>query len=486
MQQFTCYKFCKYVNQVSHIMKTFIGPRLRRLRVEHGQTQAQMARALGISTSYVNLLEKNERPVSVPVMLKLFELYGIEWRDIAEDDETAHLADLRAALADPIFEGDRPDLTQIRAALTHAPDLALCFLRLHRSYLAASDQLLSVAEAGEGGGALLRSAPEATVHNFFRKNRNHFAAIEEGAEAFWGAPPPASDDIYAALKQRLLDRLGVRVQLMTVAEMPGTLREYDERRRLILLSEALDHPNRVFQLVHVAGLIEQSRVIDGLLSDSGVSDAHGRTRCRVELANYFAAAVLMPYGAFLTEALASRYDFDHLATRFGVSFEQACHRATTLQRRGAMGVPFFFLRIDKAGNVTKRFNATDFHLAEHGGACPRLEVHTCFRMPGRIVPQLVEMPDQSRFFVFSRTVDRPSFARHTQDVRLAVAMGCAVEHVGAIGYGETLAMGQAPVTEVGINCRICPRANCDQRAHHAIVMGEPVDERRRGATRYSA
>ena len=341
MQQFTCYKFCKYVNQVSHIMKTFIGPRLRRLRVEHGQTQAQMARALGISTSYVNLLEKNERPVSVPVMLKLFELYGIEWRDIAEDDETAHLADLRAALADPIFEGDRPDLTQIRAALTHAPDLALCFLRLHRSYLAASDQLLSVAEAGEGGGALLRSAPEATVHNFFRKNRNHFAALEEGAEAFWGAPPPASDDIYAALKQRLLDRLGVRVQLMTVAEMPGTLREYDERRRLILLSEALDHPNRVFQLVHVAGLIEQSRVIDGLLSDSGVSDAHGRTRCRVELANYFAAAVLMPYGAFLTEALASRYDFDHLATRFGVSFEQACHRATTLQRRGAMGVPFF-------------------------------------------------------------------------------------------------------------------------------------------------
>lgn len=467
-------------------MKTFVGPRLRRLRIEHGQTQAQMAKALGISTSYVNLLEKNERSISVPVMLKLFELYGVEWRDIVEDDETAHLADLRAALADPIFEGDRPDLTQMRAALTHAPDLAACFLRLHRSYLAASDQLLSMAEAGEGAGALLHSAPEATVHNFFRKNRNHFAALEEAAEAFWAAPPPPSDDIYAALKQRLLDRLGVRVQLMAVAEMPGTLREYDERRRLILLSEALDHPNRVFQLVHVAGLIEQSRVIDGLLSESGLSDPHGRARCRVELANYFAAAVLMPYGPFLSEALASRYDFDHLATRFGVSFEQACHRATTLQRRGALGVPFFFLRIDKAGNVTKRFNATDFHLAEHGGACPRLEVHTCFRMPGRIVPQVVEMPDQSRFFVFSRTVDRPSFARHTQDVRLAVAMGCAVEHIGAVGYGETLALGQAPVTEIGINCRICPRANCDQRAHHAIVMGEPVDERRRGATRYSA
>jgi predicted transcriptional regulator len=127
----------------------------------------------------------------------------------------------------------------------------------------------------------------------------------------------------------------------------------------------------------------------------------------VELANYFAAAVLMPYGQYLAEALASKYDFDHLATRFGVSFEQACHRATTLQRSGAQGVPFFFLRIDKAGNVTKRFNATDFHLAEYGGACPRLDVHTSFRMPGRIVPQFVEMPDTSQFFVFARTVDRP-------------------------------------------------------------------------------
>jgi predicted transcriptional regulator len=159
----------------------------------------------------------------------------------------------------------------------------------------------------------------------------------------------------------------------------------------------------------------------------------------VELANYFAAAVLMPYGPYLAEALASKYDFDHLATRFGVSFEQACHRATTLQRSGAQGVPFFFLRIDKAGNVTKRFNATDFHLAEYGGACPRLDVHTSFRVPGRIVPQFVEMPDTSQFFVFARTVDRPSVTRHAQDVRLAVAMGCAVEHIDRIGYAEDFA-----------------------------------------------
>ncbi len=467
------------------MLKTFIGPRLRRLRLEQSQTQAQMGRALGISTSYVNLLEKNERSVSVPVLLKLFEVYGVDWREIAEDDDTSTLADLRAALQDTLFDGGRPDLPQLRAAQIHSPDLVAAMLKLHRAYLAATDQLMTMAAGGDGGGPVVMPSPEAAVHNFFRRNNNHFDALETVAEAFWGGRRVPPDDVYAEVKSALRDRLGLRVRLVRVEDMPDTLRQYDEAQREVLLSEALDHPNRVFQLVHVAGLIENRALFDDILAASNISDAHGLARCRVELANYFAAAVLMPYGPYLAEALASKYDFDHLATRFGVSFEQACHRATTLQRSGAQGVPFFFLRIDKAGNVTKRFNATDFHLAEYGGACPRLDVHTSFRVPGRIVPQFVEMPDTSQFFVFARTVDRPSVTRHAQDVRLAVAMGCAIEQIDRIGYAEGFAANAARPTPIGINCRICPRVNCDQRAHNAMVLSDPLDERRRGTTRYA-
>ena len=462
------------------MQKTFIGPHLRRLRVERNETQGAMAKVLGISPSYVNLLENNERSVSVQVLLRLFDAYGVDWRDIAEEDGTAQLSDLRAVIQDPLFSQTRPDLPQLRAALVHAPALVHSFMALYRSYAVVSDQLLSLTESG---APQVSASPEAAVHDIFRRNRNHFRELEEAAESFW----PQSmerDEIYVTLKRRLRDSLGVNVRVCRVEDLPGALREYDESRREILLSEALDQPNRTFQLVHMAGLLEQRSLLDALIQRSGIRDPRGVARLRVELANYFAAAVLMPYTAFLAEARASKYDFDHISTRFGVSFEQACHRATTLQREGAQGVPFFFLRIDKGGNVTKRFNATDFHLAEYGGACPRLDVHTSFRTPGRIVPQFVEMPDRSQFFVFSRTVDRPTWERHTQDNRLAVAMGCAIGFAAEIGYAEGFSVSAARMTQIGINCRICPRANCDQRAHQAAILTQPVDELRRGVTRF--
>lgn len=446
-----------------------------------------MARRLGISASYVNLLENNQRSVSVAIVLRLMEQYGVDWHDLSDEGAGAQLADLRGALLDPLFDEVRPDLQELRNAQTHAPALIDAFLRLHRSYQSATDQLLALAAQPARGEPILSASPESAVHHFFRRQRNHFPALEQAAGALWGeGGSPATDDLYAALKERLRLRHRIAVRVVQVSALPRTLRHYDQSRAEVLLSEALDHPNRVFQLVHVLGLIECREVLDTILGNAGIDDRQGRARCLVELANYFAAAALMPYDAFLAEARASKYDFDHLATRFGVSFEQACHRATTMQREGAQGVPLFFLRLDKAGNVTKRFNATDFHLAEYGGACPKLDVHMSFRLPGRIVSQLVEMPDASQYFVFARTVDRPTFERHGQDNRLAVAMGCTIDHAPEIGYSEGIALQGAAATPIGINCRICARTGCEQRAHQTALLKTPVNEARRGATRYDS
>ncbi len=268
------------------MQKTFIGPHLRRLRLERGETQAQMARALGISTSYVNLLENNERSVSVPVMLRLFEVYGVDWRAIAEDDDSTQLADLRAVLQDPLFEDVRPDLPQLRAALVHSPELARGFLKLYRSYQAATDQLISVASAGQSQAEpLIAASPESAVHDFFRRNRNHFPELEAAAETFWAGSPPPLDDVYSHLKARLAKRLGLSTRLVPVQDLPDALRLFDEERREVLLSQAMDHPNRVFQLCHVAALVEQEALLEGILDRSGIQDTNGRARCRVELAN---------------------------------------------------------------------------------------------------------------------------------------------------------------------------------------------------------
>ena len=186
------------------MQKTFIGPHLRRLRLERSETQAAMARALGISASYVNLLENNERSVSVAILLRLFDVYGVDWRDIAEEDSTSQLADLRAVTGDPLFTENRPEIAQIRAAIVHAPAVVQAFLTLYRAYQSVGDQLMTLSQNDTSQPT---ASPEAAVHDVFRRNRNHFPALETAAEAFWGSAAIPRDDIYAALKQRLSQKL---------------------------------------------------------------------------------------------------------------------------------------------------------------------------------------------------------------------------------------------------------------------------------------
>lgn len=496
-----CLSFTKrgsvtFVNKVPHSgnpgalkpQKSFVGPQLRQLRREHQQTQADMARALGLSPAYVNLLENNQRSLSVQVLMRLAEVYGVDWREILKDDGPTHLADLRHALQDPVFGDTRPDLEELRAALDHAPGLVQCLLTAHKNYRQLTERLMSATEGDrDAARRFIGSSPETVVHDLFRANRNHFDALERAAAAFREGEAIETDEVYPYLKRRLERRLGISVVPVPISAMPGGLRIYDEADRKILLSEGLDYPNRVFQLTHVLGLLEQDAAIGGIIEGAGIKGAREVARCRVELANYFAAAVLMPYAEFLAEAERSRYDIDHLAARFGVSFEQVCHRLTTLQRDGAQGVPFFFLRIDKAGNVTKRFNATSFHLAEYGGACPRWDIHISFRVPGRILPQFVEMPDGSRYFTINRTVDRPVLGNQTQDNRLAVTLGCSIENAQKLVYAAQFQLGSPElITPIGINCRLCPRPHCAQRAHQPVHLDLPINEHRRGETRFES
>lgn len=466
--------------------KTLVGPRLRQLRRECGETQSEMAANLNISPAYVNLLENNQRSLSVQVLMALTEAYGVDWRDLINDNDVTRLADLRSAIRDPMFPEDRPDLQELRAAIDHAPKLVDRFLQLYQSHRATVDRFMALS-AQSGENDLTAVSPETAIHDFFRSNANHFEELERAATKIRREMLSPADDIYADLKTRLMERHNISTSIARISDMPDTLRDYDANNLHLRLSEALDHPNRIFQMTHVLCLLECAETLSELLDRSGLQDEAALARCRVELANYFAAALLMPYDQILHLAHVTKYDVDRIAAAFGVSVEQVCHRLTTLQRDGARGIPLFFLRIDKAGNVTKRFNATEFQLAEQGGACPVWNIHRAFRDPGIVVPQFVEMPDGGQFFTFTRTTDRPVFSRHTQDRRLIITMGCERSHASKIGYASAFRMEQPDLfAPIGINCHLCPRQACSQRAHQPLHISLPIDTNRRGSTRYES
>ena len=465
--------------------KTFVGPQLRQLRRERHQTQAEMAKVLGISAGYVNLLENNERSLSLRLLMAVTDNYGVDWRDIVADKTSNLLAELRSVIKDPMFS-NAPDLIELRSAIDHAPRLVEHFLHLYGVHRTALERLMRQGRSVMSDRLLVTSA-EAVVHNFFRDNSNYFHDLELAAETLRAMEAYEPDDIYATLKARLLNTHSIRIKRRPTEEMTEALRVYNKENRIIYLSEALDYSNVLFQLAHVLCLIEFQDLLNQLTAGSKITVRTSLSRCHVELANYFAAAYLMPYEPFLRAAESMAYDIDRLAARFGVSFEQTCHRLTTLQRPSAQGVPFFFLRVDKAGNVTKRFNSTSFHLAEYGGACPVWKVHMAFRLAGVIIPQFVELPDGDRYFTINRTVDRPTVNFETQDHRLAISLGCELQYAKKLGYAAAFNVDDERMfSRIGINCHVCPRQACSQRAHQPVFMDLPLDTNRRGKTRYES
>ncbi|MFZ5692725.1 MAG: helix-turn-helix domain-containing protein [Pseudomonadota bacterium] len=466
--------------------KTFVGPQLRQLRRARGQTQAEMAKALGISAGYVNLLENNQRSLSVRLLMALADTYQVDWRDMVRDESSNLFSELRNVIRDPMFSGNVPDLEELRAAIDHAPRLVEQFVALYGIHRTTLERIMRQGTAS-GPEGLLASSAESVIHDFFRDNSNYFHALEMAAEKLRREEACETDDIYSVLKARLSNAHGIAVRRRAAEDMTQALRVYDRDARVIHLSEALDHCNQVFQLAHVLCLVEFEDLLNELTAASGITKKTSLARCQIELANYFAAAFVMPYEPFLRTAESTAYDIDRIAARFAVSFEQACHRLTTMQRPGAQGVPFFFLRVDKAGNVTKRFNSTSFHLAEYGGSCPVWNIHMAFRTPGVILPQFVELPDGDRFFTISRTADRPAINLETQDHRLSVALGCELQYAGRLRYAAPFNLNDQRIfSKIGINCHLCPRQACSQRAHQPVFMELPLDTARRGNTRYES
>lgn len=466
--------------------KIFAGPRIRRLRRELGLSQSQMASELGFSTSYLNLVERNQRPVSAQFLLRLAEVYDIELTSFAGTDEARAFADLSEVLADPMFKGIGLSRSEMQDMADAAPKAVEAFTLLYKSFEQARQNAkeISTQFAEREGGEVDATFPVDEVRDYIHDRKNYFPELDEAAEVLHDELHLSREDAFMVLSSRLDEEHGIRVRIMPHEVMPETLRHFDLHRRQLLISEMLDAPARVFQLAFQLGMLEFRPMIQRLGDMHSWQTEEARRLVRISLANYFAGALLMPYGRFLTAAKALKYDIEHLGRRFGTSFEQVCHRLTTLQRPGERGIPFFFIRVDKAGNVSKRFSAGRFHFSRFGGTCPLWNVHDTFAYTGRIVTQIIQMPDETTYFSVARTVTRVGAVYGQPDQQLAIGLGCDIGHARELIYSKGHDLENLDATPVGPNCRLCERPACPQRANPPLTRNLVLDERSRGISAY--
>ncbi len=438
--------------------KLFLGHRLRRLRRDHGLSQTDMAHSLGISPSYLNHLERNQRPVTAALLLKLADHYDVDIRTFASGQGSHASADVLAE----IFTDQRlRDLNIARYELAelalNAPGIADAIARLYGA-LTEAERSPSVGE-GDVRGVI---TPENWVRDYIQQHRNHYPELEDGAETLGGA---LSDPLSMAepMRRRLKEAWGINVRLAGEEEMAGASQRFDPERRLLLLSSLLRPENRTFALAYQLALVEFATVLENMVADAAPPDEGVRQLLYVHLANYAAGAVMMPYGRFLKSCEELRYSIDRLTGEYGANVEQVAHRFTTLNRPGARGVPFFMLRVDPAGNISKRYAGDTFPFSRFGGTCPRWNLHAAFQNAGQVITQVIETPDGERYFTVARTIERPIKTSETSGL-LAIGLGCDLRHADKLHCAEGLDLEAPTITPVGPACPVCPRLDCAQRA----------------------
>lgn len=451
--------------------KTYAGAKLREIRQRLGLTQTAFAKSLGISLSYLNQMERNHRPLSRAVVLALAE-QGFDITPLDANESARLIADMREALADPVFD-QTPALAELEVLAANAPKLAHSFLALHRAHRAANERLAALDDRiGREDTAAGRS-PWEEVRDFFHYCDNYIDAVDKAAEGFVGR---AGGDV-RALAGWLQSKRGIEVRIEGAA-----LRRYDPAKKTLTLAPGSAH---VFHLAHQIALLEQNDLIEATLDLANFRTPEARDICKIGLANYFAGAVLLPYNAFAEAAQRTRHDIEMLAGQFSASLEQVGHRLSTLQRPGAKGVPFFFVRVDQAGTITKRHSATRLQFARYGGACPLWNVHQAFETPGRIIRQLAETPDGVRYLCLARDVAKPGGAFRAPTRRYAIGLGCEVRHSDQMVYADDLDVANdAAYQPIGVSCRICERTDCHQRSVPPLEKALTIDHDRREVVPY--
>jgi len=464
------------------------GKKIRALRQHTGITQAGLATKLGVSTSYLNLLENDRRPLTTDLLLKLARMFELDLRYFSDDD--AHLvADVTEVFGDAVFEDHPLTGRDVAEFVANAPDVARAVVRLHQAYthVRTSAEALAqrVLEDQDGLETVERARLSSEqVSDLLHRHENYFPTLETAAESLWREAALRNDDVHAGLVRFIEQRYRTTVSIVAPQQLGGAVRRFDPVRHTLQLSSALHSGSRTFQLAVQVGLLHCHDVIAAIIDeDPLLTSDDARALGRVVLAAYFAGAVMMPYAAFLHAAEDARYDVELLGQQFRTSFEQTCHRLTTLRRPGMRGVNFYFVRVDMAGNISKQFSSAGIRFPRFSGLCPLWNVHAAFLQPGVVRVQISKQLDGTTVFAVARTVRRHVGAYHAPTVLYSVGIGCDLAEAHKLVYADGIdLLNPALAVPIGITCRLCERTGCQARAFPSVHQPLRVDENVRGVS----
>lgn len=474
---------------MSRSYKLFVGRKIREIRTDSGLTQAEFSEKLGISTSYFNQIENNQRHVTASVMLALAEQFAVDISTLSTGHGDRLLADLTEVLADPLFAEQRPTAQDIKLVTQNAPSFAYAMLALHSGFKKTGEQLAELDNSIISTGTSVALTPYEEVRDFFHYKDNYIDELDLASEHLSQILADKNISTLEKLSARLENKHRISVIKRTgrdaALESSNAVREFDKPSKTLYLGANNSNTTNSFQLAYQIAQIEYADLIAQIADKANYRSEEAVEICKIGLANYFAGALILPYEKFATTAKEERHDIDALAATFDASLEQISHRLSTLQRPGKKGVPFFFAKVDQAGNITKRHSATKLQFARYGAACPLWNAHQAFETPNQIIRQLAETPDGTRYLCLATEVSRRGNRYRKPVRRFSLALGCETKYVDQLVYADDLdLLDPSAVEPIGVSCRICERTNCMQRAVPPIHAHLDIDLNRRGTLPY--
>lgn len=477
--------------------KAYMGVRLKTLREQQGLTQAALAASLKISPSYLNQIENDQRPLTVPVLLRLQAAHGIDLQLFSDDESARRLSELQSVFADSPG-GNAVPQAEAKVVASQLPSVAKVLLQLHKRSRAVEEQLSSIVAGADGDRLSAQLAPPLQpyeeVREFFYTRHDHMAVLDERAEQLYetitagSQVPVGAAELVARLRERLATQHGIQVRQTAASRTSDqALRSYDAATRTISLATDLDPGQQAFQLGVQLAFLEAGPLIDSFTTASAFATSQTRSLARLGFANHFAGALVLPNGLFQEAAEQLRYDIELLCDRFGVGFETVGHRLSTMHHASGRGIPFFIVRVDRAGNVSKRQSTADFHFSRHGGTCPLWNVYEAFSQPGKILTQVSRMPDGRTYLWIARTVEHRRGGYGAPKRIFAVALGCDVRYADRLVYAKGVNLVDPDAaTLIGAGCKVCDRADCAQRAFPPLGRTLQIDENQRGFAPYAS